>query len=205
MNRTKALPMNESGCAELLAGASDGSAERGRPQKLLPAAEGAKALTEKMGVYIRGERRNRSAVDLCASVAEAMKIVRGSLGAGIELQPQLPSRPVHVMAEAIELQQMVLHLCSSAARAIAERGTIGVILKCVEASTEGSFPRAMLAPGRYALLKVKDTGCGMYAVRALPEVQALVTDLGGAMEVAAKPGLGTMFTIWLPAAESSPG
>jgi signal transduction histidine kinase len=76
-------------------------------------------------------------------------------------------------------------------------------------------------PGRYACVRVIDTGCGMdeatlahifepfFTTRqadrgtglGLSLVRAIVTDLGGAIDVKSARGEGTSFSIYLPIAK----
>ena len=189
----------------LLMRTSVGSAEQRYAQNVLTAAQRASALVEQILAYSKGGRGKRGVVDLRDVVAETMELFRATLPGGIALEPSLPSRPLRVLADATQLHQVVMNLCTNAAHAIGERGTITVVLG---------------AEGGRAVLKVTDTGCGMDAATAarifepffttketgkgtglgLSLVQAIVSDLGGCIDVATKPGLGTTFTIALPLA-----
>jgi signal transduction histidine kinase len=198
------------GYAELLVmDTPDGSAERRYAQNVLNAAERATMLVEQILAYSRSERDKPSVVDLCSVAGEVMELFRGTLPRGIELQSRLPSQPLHVAARATQVHQVLMNLCTNAAHAIGERGTIRVT---VELASNGG-----------AMLEVTDTGCGMDAATAgrifepffttkeagkgtglgLSLVQAIVSELGGSIDVATKVGIGTTFTVWLPAAANS--
>jgi len=93
-----------------------------------------------------------------------------------------------------------------------------VSVEALEAPTERSFTHTTLAPGRYAVLKVEDTGRGMDAATlgrlfepffttkevgkgtglGLSLVYGIVTDSGGAIEVTSTPGEGSCFAVYLP-------
>ena len=185
---------------------SHGSAERRYAENVLTAAQRASALVDQILSYGRGDRAKRCVVDLRDAAAEALELFRGKLPGGIALESSIASAPVRVLADATQLHQVVMNLCTNAAHAIGERGTIRVAL---DATEDGS-----------AVLKVTDSGCGMDAETAarifepffttketgkgtglgLALVQAIVSDLGGSIDVATQVGRGTTFTIALPLA-----
>ena len=207
------------GYAEMLVEtAKEGTAERRYAQNVLTAAERASALVEQILTYSRSQRGNRAAVDLSAIVAETLELVRGSLSVDSELQITLPAEPLYVIADPTQIHQIVMNLCTNAMHAIGERGTIRVSAEAVDAPTERTFTHTTLAPGRYAVLKVEDTGRGMDATTlgrlfepffttkevgkgtglGLSLVYGIVTDSGGAIEVTSTVGKGSCFAVYLP-------
>ncbi|HYL24475.1 MAG TPA: PAS domain S-box protein [Burkholderiales bacterium] len=207
------------GYAEMLVEtAKEGSAEHRYAQNVLTAAERASALVEQILTYSRSQRGNRVAVDLSAIVAETLELVRGSLSVDSELQITLPAKPLYVIADPTQIHQIVMNLCTNAMHAIGERGTIRVSAEAVDAPAERTFAHTTLAPGRYAVLKVEDTGRGMDATTlgrlfepffttkevgkgtglGLSLVYGIVTDSGGAIEVTSTVGKGSCFAVYLP-------
>jgi CheY-like chemotaxis protein len=95
-----------------------------------------------------------------------------------------------------------------------------VALDCADVAQERRLSHGNLAPGAYVRLCVSDTGSGIpppvldrmfdpfFTTKATGEgtgpglslVQAIVADLGGAIDVRTTVGQGTTFTIWLPSA-----
>jgi len=212
------------GYAEMLVeNAKHGSAERRYAQNVLTAAERASALVEQILTYSRSQRGNRVPVDLGAIIAETLELVRGSLSVQSELQITLPAKPLYVIADPTQVHQIVMNLCTNAMHAIGERGTIRVSVEAVDAPTERAFAHTTLAPGRYAVLKVEDTGRGMDAATlgrlfepffttkevgkgtglGLSLVYGIVTDSGGAVEVTSTPGKGSCFAVYLPLVDAS--
>jgi PAS domain S-box-containing protein len=207
------------GYAEMLVeNAKEGSTERRYAQNVLTAAERASALVEQILTYSRSQRGNRVPVDLGAIIAETLELVRGSLSVNSELQITLPSKSLYVIADPTQVHQIVMNLCTNAMHAIGERGTIRVSIEALDAPTERAFAHTTLAPGRYAVVKVEDTGRGMDATTlgrlfepffttkevgkgtglGLSLVYGIVTDSGGAVEVTSTPGKGSCFAVYLP-------
>ena len=103
----------------------------------------------------------------------------------------------------------------------AKGGTLRVALAASDVSAERALSHGRLTPGRYACLTVEDSGCGMDAATlarifepffttkevgrgtglGLSLVYAIVTDLGGAIDVKSAPEQGSTFAIYLPLAE----
>jgi PAS domain S-box-containing protein len=207
------------GYAEMLVeNAPQGTAERRYAQNVLTAAERASALVEQILTYSRSQRGKRVAIDLGGILAETLDLVRGSMAAGIELRANLPAGALYVIADPTQVHQIVMNLCTNAMHAIGERGRISVSVEALEAREERAFAHTTLAPGRYALLKVEDTGRGMDAQTlarlfepffttkeigkgtglGLSLVYGIVTDAGGAIEVTSTVGKGSCFAVYLP-------
>ena len=97
-------------------------------------------------------------------VMETMQLLRASLPASVELEVELPDQPVHVRADATQIQQVLMNLCTNAWHAckgvearISVRVDTRVIARDEHHSTDG------LPPGTYARFSVSDTGIGMNA------------------------------------------
>jgi CheY-like chemotaxis protein len=115
-----------------------------------------------------------------------------------------------------------MNLCTNAIHAMGERGVLSVILDAVEVPADRQLLHGTLHAGPYARLMVRDTGVGMDEATiakvfepffttkevgkgtglGLSLVYGIVTDSGGAIEVASRPGAGSAFTIYLPKVES---
>jgi PAS domain S-box-containing protein len=128
-----------------------------------------------------------------------------------------------VAADESQLRQVIVNLVTNAGEAIGDSaGAITVATSAYEVrESETQFHTMFepIAPGRYAVLRVSDTGCGMddttraklfdpffttkFAGRGLgmPAVLGIVRAHRGGIGVASKPGAGTVVTVYLPVCE----
>jgi CheY-like chemotaxis protein len=115
-----------------------------------------------------------------------------------------------------------MNLCTNAAHAMGESGTLRVKLEAVDEPADRPLAHATLHAGAYARLTVEDTGSGMDEATlarvfepffttkevgkgtglGLALVYGIVTDSGGAIDVASVPGRGSRFAIYLPRVEA---
>ncbi|HZO00653.1 MAG TPA: PAS domain S-box protein [Burkholderiales bacterium] len=207
------------GYAEMLAeNAPAGSPLRRYADNVLTGANRASGLVEQILSYSRSQRGKRMPVDLGRVVAEALELVRGSLPPGIELKVQLPDEAVYVVGDATQLHQVTMNLCTNACHAMPSGGVLRITLDEQSIEAERTLAHATLHTGSYARLTVEDTGSGMDEATlarifepffttkevgkgtglGLALVYGIVTDSGGAIDVASAPGRGSTFAIYLP-------
>lgn len=210
------------GYAELLAEkAPPGSALERYADNVLAGANRASGLVEQILSYSRSQRGKRVPVELGGIVAETLELVRGSLAPGIALQSDL-SRPLYVVGDETQLHQVTMNLCTNAVHAMPEGGTLRVALESADVAADQPLAHGTLRAGHYVRLTVEDTGSGMDQATlarvfepffttkeigkgtglGLSLVYGIVTDSGGAIDVASEPGQGSRFSIYLPRVES---
>ncbi len=191
---------------------------------ILPAAERAKQLVGKILAFSRQSEQERVPLALHLVVEEVLSFIRSALPATIEIRREI-ERDCVAFADATQIHQVVMNLCTNAFHAMKDRGGVLLVrLKRVTLSADQTKLLPGLAPGEYAKLTVQDTGCGM-----TPEILAKIynpyfttkgdgegTGLGlsishgiieshlGVIDVASEPGVGTTFDVYLPQMESLP-
>ena len=181
------------------------------------AGERARDLVGQVLAFARRESPNTQSVDLAEFLRTTMGLIRASLPTSIEfVEHLLPVRAV--AADPSQLHQVLVNLFANAAQAIGDRpGRIELSLREVSAKIV-DWP---VAPAdSYALISVKDTGCGMdKAVQArvfepffttkrvgtgiglgLAVAHGIVEGHGGRISVFSQPGQGARFDVYLPIA-----
>ena len=138
----------------------------------------------------------------------------------ITVETRLADDLCAISGDPAQLTHALLHLCVNAVEAMAGNGRLS--LETDSAAIEGAERPAGsegLAPGRYARVRIRDTGCGMSAETAercfepfltagaqgggaglgLTMVNGTIATHRGSVSVASSLGDGTTVTIYLPA------
>lgn len=181
-------------------------------------------LVRRILTFTRGEETTRQPIPVAATVREALKLLRATLPASIEIRDEISMDGPVLMADATELHQVVINLGSNAGQAMrAKGGVLTVGLSSLEVAECGHSVPADLRPGPYLALMVNDTGHGIdpnirdrifepyFTTREVGEgtglglatVHGIVKGCGGGITVASEPGKGTTFKVYLPQASRS--
>ncbi len=202
-------------------------------QRAMQAAEQARELAGQMLAFAGRERREMRPIDLNELVRTNSQLFEGVLPAGIAIETRLAAALPPVMADAGQLQQVVMNLLLNAAEAYPQgvgTVTLGTRLRLLPqeerapAAGVALFESQPLPAGRYVELWVQDAGMGMDPRTAerifepfftrkqtgnglgLPVVLGIVQQLGGGVWVFSPvegAGNGTRFELLLPAGEES--
>ena len=189
--------------------------------EIATAAERARDLVRQILTFSRHQPLERRVVDLGDVVQDAVKLLRAGLPTGVELVANLAPDAPNVLADRVQLHQVLMNLGANAWQAMAGRqGRIEIALAGVTVEASGGE----LPPGRYARLSVHDSGIGMDpATRerifdpffttkpagegtglGLAVVDGIVQGHGGLIKVESQPGRGSVFHLYFPAAEGAP-
>jgi len=185
------------------------------------AIELAAASIEQLLAFSRRQILEPKVLDLNAVVADAEKLMRRLIGEDVHLTTSLQAGLSPVRADLAQLNQVILNLAVNGRDAMPRGGRLILETREVELGTADIKAYPEVVPGRYVLLSVTDTGCGM-----TPEVQArifepffttksegkgtglglsvalgIIRQSGGYLAVESKPGEGTRFKIYLPAVQ----
>ncbi len=187
------------------------------------AAERAKSLIQQILTFSRKSGQNKYSIKLSLIVEEAIKLVRSSLPATIEIRQQISAQEQTVFADSTQIHQIILNLCTNAHHAMQETGgIIGITLKQQEISPDDHVPGAELPTGTYLELEVSDNGSGMDEATkekifepyfttktagagtglGLAMVHGIVREHDGFIQVDSEPGRGTTFRVYLPVIDS---
>ena len=187
------------------------------------AAERAAGLTRQMLAYSgRGSLEVRS-LDVVGHVMEIVDLAAASIPKKVRLEVERRTALPAVEADPSHLQQLVMNLVINGAEAVGDApGRVRVELR--EARLDDQDLRMMAfsagaTPGRFAQLRIQDTGCGMSAETVaqifdpfyttkdtgrglgLAAVLGIVRSHGAALHVESVVGEGTTFDVYLPVSD----
>lgn len=129
--------------------------------QILISSERAAALTQNLLAFSRRQIINPSPVNMNEIIRKLGTLLLRVIGEDIELKIALSSEDLLVMADAMQMEQILLNLAANARDAMPDGGTLTIKTARVELDDE--FPRAhgYGMPGLYACILVEDTGQGM--------------------------------------------
>ena len=185
------------------------------------AARRAADLTRQLLVFSRRDLVTPSVLDVNDSINNLLNLLNRTLGEEIALRTVLAPDLPRVLADAGELEQVLVNLVVNARDAISGPGTITVETSEQEFDEDASKAHADLAPGRYVRINVTDTGSGMSSDVAsqafepffttkgpgagtglgLSTVYAIANRYGGCVTLYSEVGVGTAFKVYLPATD----
>lgn len=192
-------------------------------EQIAAAAARAAALTRQLLTFSRKQIVNLQLVEVNRVVCQMEPMLRRLLRANIEFKTILADDSGFVTADPVQLEQVIMNLVVNASDAMPEGGALTIETQAVELDDAYSREHVDVVPGRYMLITVSDTGIGMDSVTTfrifepffttkelgkgtglgLAIAYAVVTQLGGNIDVHSEPGRGTVFRILLPRVSST--
>jgi PAS domain S-box-containing protein len=198
---------------------SEGSATSKRLKLVLEAASRGKDLVKQIITFSRRKDQEKNPIRIIPIIKEGLKFLRASIPKNVEIVDGIEAESDVVLADATQIHQVLMNICSNAAYAMREKGgVLTVRLVGLEVDPAFAAKHLDLKPGPYLRLMVSDTGHGMTpevkskafdpffttkppgegAGMGLAVVHGIVKDLGGAITVYSEVGIGTTFNIFLP-------
>lgn len=195
-----------------------------REQRLIngavQSAERARVLVQRLLAFARRQPLQPIAVDVPALVQNMAELVASTTGPQINVVVEAEDGLPPAKADPNQLELALLNLAVNARDAMPDGGTLRI---SVLADTVSSERDTKLRPGRYVRVSVADTGVGMdeatlgravepfFSTKGvgkgtglgLSMVHGLASQLGGALAVSSKLGLGTNVDLWLPQTEAT--
>jgi PAS domain S-box-containing protein len=185
----------------------EGSAERGA------------GIVKQVLTFARGVEGERVLLQLKHLVSELAKVMAQTFPRNIDIQTHFPADLWPVMGDATQLHQVLLNLCVNARDAMPQGGSLrlGAENVDIDAHFASMNPGAQLGP--HVVLRASDTGMGMspetmekifdpfFTTKevgkgtglGLATVIGIVKSHGGFLTVQSEIGVGTTFSVFLPA------
>ncbi|MDM0001028.1 ATP-binding protein [Variovorax sp. J22P240] len=185
---------------------------------IMVAGERGRALVERLLAFSRSAVGERVPVHVEGVVREVLDLVSAKLPATVTVHATLHAGAAAVLGDATQVHQVVANLATNSIQAMPGGGRLRVELAIerVEARRAGTI--GARRPGEYVVLTVADTGAGIapeiidrifdpfFTTKevgtgtglGLSLVHGIVTELGGAIDVASSLGAGSTFVVYLP-------
>jgi PAS domain S-box-containing protein len=210
-----------SGYSEFLRDGLVPGPQRNDAEEIVQAAGRAATLTRQLLAFSRKQVLLPARLDVNELVANTSNMLERLIGDDIELttafEPGLPA----VLADASQLEQVLINLVVNARDDMATGGRITIATAAAQLDANAVIGRDRVKAGTYVVLGVSDTGAGMdqetkdrlfepfFMTKSpgkgtglgLAAVHGIVTQSGGYVAVESAPHRGTSFSVYLPAAE----
>lgn len=195
-----------------------------RMEELVQAARRAAGLAQQLLAFSRKQPHRPVPLDLNGLIAAQAPTLRALVGDRVTLVLDLAPAPMTVMADATQLEQVLINLCLNAGEAMPDGGTLTIRTSAVELAAPAVERHLRLNPGACVLLEVADEGVGMddfvkthclepfFTTKTngrasglgLSTVYGIVTRHEGRIAVDSEPGRGTVVKVHLPRAAETP-
>jgi PAS domain S-box-containing protein len=185
----------------------------------------ARDVVKQILAFSRQRPQKKKPVRISPIIKESLKLLRSSIPTTIEIHQNISSESDIVRADPIQINQVLINLCTNAAHAMEEKaGVLEVSLEDIELDEDSVIHYHDLSSGKYARLTVSDTGNGIepkilkrifdpyFTTKKVGEgsgmglsvVHGIVKNHGGNISVISEPGKGTIFHILFPCIEDEP-
>ncbi|MBI4847933.1 MAG: PAS domain S-box protein [Nitrospirae bacterium] len=183
------------------------------------------SLVSNLLAFSRKQAVSLRPVNLNKIIEDAVRFLPKLTGEGIDIKINLAGRDLIIMADSVQIEQILMNLASNARDAMPEGGVLSIKTECVEIDSELIKARKNRRTGAYALLSVSDGGTGMdEAIKGkifepffttkevgkgtglgLSMIYGIVKQHGGYIDVHSELRNGSIFKIYLPLTKETPG
>ena len=184
----------------------------------------ARDLVRQILTFSRNEPPHRVPLQLADVVHETLRLVKVSLPPHVTLHTSIDEHTPAVLADATQVEQALLNLCTNAIHAMTEHpGTLSVELTHNRHSFNPTLERRGGLRGQHVKLTVRDSGCGMnedtvqrvfepfFTTKpvgqgtglGLSVVHGIMRAHQGTVRVKSVPGQGSKFTLYFPVSDGN--
>jgi len=186
--------------------------------EILNAGLRAKDLIQQILAFSRHQDQELKPIKVQDILKEAIKLLRSSIPKTIHIEIEIEADCGQVLADPTQVHQVIMNLVTNAYHSMQKTGgrlTVTLEQREIESSPLGF---SELLPGKYALLKVMDTGIGIkkrvmnkifdpyFTTKeigkgtglGLSVVQGIVKNCRGDLHAYSEPGKGTEIHVYLP-------
>lgn len=175
-------------------------------------------LTKDLLMFSRKQVSHKELVDLNVLIARIEKFIRRVIGEDIQFETRLVKRPLFLLADSHQIDQVLMNFATNARDAMPEGGLFTISTEFLELDQHFIAGHGFGSPGPHAVITVTDTGRGMDAQTVdkifepffttkemgkgtglgLAVVYGIILDHQGNITVASEPGKGTTLRLYFP-------
>ena len=192
-------------------------------QELEKAAKRAGDLVRQILTFSRHTKSELRAIIPKTIVQEVIKLIRATTPAEISIETKLESETA-IMADPIQIHQVMVNLCTNAIHAIGNsHGIIKIGIEDIIIDRLFAENHPGCNPGKHVIISISDSGCGIppeimdhifdpfFTTKTngkgtglgLSVAHGIIHSIGGIITVYSEPGKGTVFNIIIPAASDA--
>jgi len=188
------------------------------------AVQRAAGLAQQLLAFSRRQVLRPRALAINDVVKDVEPVLRRLVGEDIEFVTVLEAAPGQILADPVQLEQVLLNLSANARDAMPHGGRLTIETRLVHLDATYVRQHPDVIPGSYVALMVTDTGVGMtrevlarifepfFTTKELGKgtglglatVYGVVKQMGGHISAHSEVGQGTEFKIYLPPADAPP-
>lgn len=187
-------------------------------EQILSSSERAAAITQGLLAFSRKQIMNPLPADLNEIIRRLEKLLLRFIGEDLELKTILTNEPLIVMADTVQIEQVLMNLATNARDAMPGGGTLTIETEAVNIDREYVNSHLFSKAGMYARVSVSDKGSGMdentrenifepfFTTKGVGKgvglglaiVYGIIKQHEGDINVYSELGKGTTFKIYLP-------
>ena len=197
----------------------------GNLEQVKSASLRAAGIVQQLLNFSRKTDREYKPIGAITVLQEALKFLRSTIPTTIEIRTRITTDETIIMADPIQINQVLINICTNAAQAMeTSGGVIDVKVENVDLDDKDIVSLPDLSAGEYVKTTIRDTGPGI-----TPEIQdrifdpyfttkvagegsgmglavahGIVKSHNGAIAVDSQVNQGTVFTIFFPAVPKKP-
>lgn len=186
-------------------------------------AQRGKQIIGQVLAFARGIEGAKGRIQLRHLIHECEQIINETFPKSVTLRTEVPKDLWDVAADATQMHQVCMNLCVNARDAMPQGGMLRITASNILLDEEFASMRVGSRVGPYVVVSVSDTGMGIpktdlerifdpfFTTKevgkgtglGLSTVHAIVKGHGGFVDVTSRVGVGTTFSVYLPAVEVS--
>jgi PAS domain S-box-containing protein len=130
-------------------------------EQIMETAERGAILTQGLLAFSRKQASNPRVIDLNEILQRIEQLLTRLIREDIALQLECAPRPLPIVADSVEIEQVLMNLATNARDALPGGGKIAITTAAVTLDPAFAQTHGIVEPGDYALLTVTDNGHGM--------------------------------------------